>query len=100
MAIDGGSIRSLPLAPAPMRVTSKGQVTIPQAIRERWGLLPHTEVHFVEEGGRVFLEKDDSQPSRGHEAVQRLQQARLRTRLSTDQLLALTRGETETADQF
>ena len=29
----------------------RGQITIPQAIRERWGLLPHTEVHFVEEGG-------------------------------------------------
>ena len=48
-----------------MRVTSNGQVTFPQAIRERFGLLPHTEVHFVEEGGRVFLEKDNSQPSRG-----------------------------------
>ena len=84
-----------------MRVTSKGQVTIPQAIRERCGLLPHTEVHFVEEGGRVFLERDDSQqPSRGTEAVQRLQQARLRTKLSTDQLLALTRGDIETGDQL
>ncbi|MCC6237233.1 MAG: AbrB/MazE/SpoVT family DNA-binding domain-containing protein, partial [Dehalococcoidia bacterium] len=27
-----------------MRITSKGQVTIPQEIRERAGLLPHTEV--------------------------------------------------------
>ena len=83
-----------------MRVTSKGQVTIPQAIRERCGLLPHTEVHFVEEGGRVFLEKDDSQSSRGTEAVQRLQQARHRTKLSTDQLLALTRGDIRTGDQL
>jgi AbrB family looped-hinge helix DNA binding protein len=58
-----------------MRVTSKGQITIPQAIRERWGLLPHTEVQFVEEGGRVFLKNDNDQPSRGHEAVQRFQQA-------------------------
>ena len=83
-----------------MRVTSKGQVTIPQAIRERCGLLPHIEVHFVEEGRKVFLQKDDSQPSRGDEAVQRLQQARLRTKLSTDQLLALTRGDSETGDQL
>jgi AbrB family looped-hinge helix DNA binding protein len=35
-----------------MRITSKGQVTIPQSVRERCGLLPHTEVRFVEEGGR------------------------------------------------
>jgi hypothetical protein len=48
----------------------------------------------------VFLERDDSQPSRGTEAVQRLQQARLRTKLSTDQLLALTRGDIETGDQL
>jgi hypothetical protein len=26
-----------------MRITSKGQVTIPQDIRERYGLLPNTE---------------------------------------------------------
>ena len=57
-------------------------------------------MHFVEEGGRVFLEKDDGQPSRGHEAEHRLQQARLRTKLSTDQLLALTRGDSETGDQL
>jgi AbrB family looped-hinge helix DNA binding protein len=75
-----------------MRVTSKGQVTIPQSIRERCGLLPHTEVRFVEEGGRVILEKLGDCPSRGEEGVQRLRQARLRTRLSTDELLALTRG--------
>ncbi len=75
-----------------MRITSKGQVTIPQAIRERSGLLPHTEVRFVEEGGRVILEKLGDRPSRGEEGVQRLQQTRLRTRLSTDELLALARG--------
>jgi hypothetical protein len=57
-------------------------------------------VHFVEEGGRVFLEKDESQPSRGDESVQRLQQTRLRTKFSTDQLLALTRGEIEAGEQL
>lgn len=29
-----------------MKLTSKGQVTIPQAIRDRAGLHPHTEVEF------------------------------------------------------
>lgn len=38
-----------------MRITSKGQVTIPQDIREKHGLLPNTEVDFVVERGRVFL---------------------------------------------
>ncbi|KEF41012.1 MAG: hypothetical protein ER33_13995 [Cyanobium sp. CACIAM 14] len=59
-----------------MQITSKGQITIPRGIRERCGLLHHTEVRFVEEGG----------------GGQRLRQARLCTRLSTDELLALTRG--------
>jgi predicted nucleic acid-binding protein len=31
-----------------MRITSKGQVTIPQEIREQCGLLPHTQVRFVD----------------------------------------------------
>lgn len=49
-------------------------------------------MRFVEEGGRVILEKLGDQPSRGKEGLQRLRHARLRTRLSTDELLALTRG--------
>ena len=33
-----------------MRITSKGQVTIPHEIRERAGLLPHTEVDLEFDG--------------------------------------------------
>lgn len=40
-----------------MRVTTKGQVTIPQHIREKLGITPATEVDFVEEEDRVFLVK-------------------------------------------
>jgi AbrB family looped-hinge helix DNA binding protein len=80
-------------ATATMRITSKGQVTIPQAIREQCGLLPHTEVRFEVEEGRVMLVKQDQPGGRGEEGVQRLRQARLRSRLSTDELLALCRGE-------
>jgi AbrB family looped-hinge helix DNA binding protein len=29
-----------------MKITSKGQVTIPQAVREKAGLHPHSEVEF------------------------------------------------------
>ena len=38
-----------------MRVTSKGQVTIPQAIRDAAGLLPHTEVEFIYENDQVVV---------------------------------------------
>ena len=50
-----------------MRVTSKGQVTIPQAIRDKYGFLPETDVAFVEEGERVYLVKQPATttPGRG-----------------------------------
>ena len=40
-----------------MRVTTKGQVTIPQHIREKLGITTSTEVDFIEEKGRVFIVK-------------------------------------------
>jgi len=40
-----------------MRVTTKGQVTIPQHIREKLGITPATEVDFFEQKGRVYLVK-------------------------------------------
>lgn len=76
-----------------MRITSKGQVTIPQEIREQCGLLPHTQVRFLVRDGRVLIEKEPAEASRGSEVLHRLRRARLRTRLSTDELLALTRGD-------
>ncbi len=40
-----------------MKITVKGQVTIPKTIRERYGLRPGSEVRFVEKDHRVVLEK-------------------------------------------
>jgi len=40
-----------------MRVTSKGQVTIPQDIRNKLGFRPNTDVEFVVERGKVYLRK-------------------------------------------
>lgn len=40
-----------------MRVTSKGQVTIPQHIRGKLGIAPGSEVEFLEEGDRAYLSK-------------------------------------------
>jgi len=76
-----------------MRITSKGQVTIPQEIRLRAGLEPHMEVEFSIESGNIILRKSSARPDRGEAAVARLRRARPRTRLSTDEILALTRGE-------
>lgn len=40
-----------------MRVTEKGQVTIPKDIRDRFGILPGAEVEFItdEKGPRLVL---------------------------------------------
>lgn len=57
------------------------------------GGLAHTSVQFREENGRVLIEKATPSPSPGEDAIQRLHQSRVCTRLSTEELLALTRGE-------
>lgn len=47
-----------------MRITSKGQVTIPLEIRQKLGLLPNTEVEFRLQGNTARLVKVSSK--RGH----------------------------------
>lgn len=75
-----------------MRITSKGQVTIPQEIRERFGLLPDTEVEFVAKRHSVQIVKatNPTRPSRGEALVRRLR-GRATVKMSTDEILALTR---------
>lgn len=74
-----------------MKITTKGQVTIPQEIRERLGLLPHTDVDFEVRGGLVVLKKAAA-GRRGRRVVEHLR-GRGSVRMSTDEILALTRGE-------
>ncbi len=74
-----------------MRITSKGQVTIPIEIRNRLGLLPETDVVFEVEGNAVRLRKAPGASRRGSAVVQRMR-GRSRSRLTTDQILEMTRG--------
>jgi AbrB family looped-hinge helix DNA binding protein len=78
-----------------MRITSKGQVTIPQGIRERTGLLPNTEVEFLEDetGVRIVKATARRRPSRGAVAVRRLRDHGSTISMSTDEIMALTRGD-------
>jgi AbrB family looped-hinge helix DNA binding protein len=74
-----------------MRITSKGQVTIPQEIRERAGLLPHTEVEFVYDGKTVqIVRADRKKMSRGARIVEHMR-GRGTIKLTTDQIMAMTR---------
>ena len=79
-----------------MRITSKGQVTIPIDIRERAGLLPQTEVEWVIEDGKVVLRP----------ATDRLEEVRRKIRsvrgtgtdnldMTTDELMEMLRGPWE-----
>jgi AbrB family looped-hinge helix DNA binding protein len=74
-----------------MRVTSKGQVTIPVAIREQLGLLPGTLVEFRVDGGEVRLSRARDDHGRGRTLVAHLR-GRARGGLSTYEIMALTRG--------
>jgi AbrB family looped-hinge helix DNA binding protein len=77
---------------AAMKITSKGQVTIPQEIRERMGLLPDTEVEFVVRGNVVQIVKARQQAlSRGARIV-RAMRGTATAGLSTDDIMKLTRG--------
>lgn len=74
-----------------MKITTKGQVTIPQEIRERLGLLPQTEVDFEVRGDVVMVTKA-RRGRRGRRIVETLR-GKGDVRMSTDEILALTRGE-------
>jgi len=78
-----------------MRITSKGQVTIPQAVRESVGLLPNTEVEIVIEDGNVTIRKARTThpSSRGQRAVRILRGRAGGIGMTTDEIMALTRGE-------
>ena len=74
-----------------MRITSKGQVTIPLAIRKKAGFLPDTEVEFELKGNTVVLRRATRAPRCSPRLLQALR-GRGTTRMSTDQIMALTRG--------
>ena len=78
-----------------MKITTKGQVTIPVEIREKLGLLPNSEVEFEVVGQTVRVRKirrAREAGRRGKSIVQRLR-GRGSVRMTTDQILALTRGD-------
>ncbi|MBI2799421.1 MAG: AbrB/MazE/SpoVT family DNA-binding domain-containing protein [Gammaproteobacteria bacterium] len=77
-----------------MRITSKGQVTIPVEIRERLGLLPNCEVEFVVEGSALRLRKvrGGRASGRGRSIVQHLK-GKATSSMTTKQIMALTRAE-------
>ena len=78
-----------------MGITTKGQVTIPQEMRNRLGLLPYTKVEFRMVGDMVQIRKAKQQASdsaRGKAALNALR-GTADGGLSTKEIMAMTRGE-------
>jgi len=73
-----------------MRVTSKGQVTIPRNVREVLGIAPETNVDFKEDNGRFYIVKT-SRPK----ATSKFKKFRgmATAEMTTDEIMSLTRGE-------
>ncbi len=74
-----------------MRVTTKGQVTIPQHIRELLNITPATEVDFVQDEGKVYLVKKNQ--ARPRNSVYAKLRGVATAQMSTDEIMTLTRGD-------
>lgn len=71
-----------------MRVTTKGQVTIPRNVREELGITPETDVEFVEDNGRFYIVKTNSP-----RIIGKFRKFRgiATAKMSTEEILSLTR---------
>ena len=71
-----------------MRVTSKGQVTIPRNVRETLGIMPETEIDFREDNGRFYIVKT-TKPK----ATNKFKKLRgiVTAKMTTDEIMNLTR---------
>ena len=82
-----------------MRVTSKGQVTIPERIRRQAGMLPGTEVDFVCDHSGVHLRKKSEGRNSPSARERRLGDVLHRLRgsatinMTTEEVMALTRNK-------
>jgi len=75
-----------------MRLTSKGQITIPQQVRHELGLEPGDEIDVVVRDGVATIVPATGPTGRGRRMVDALI-GRGDVDLSTDEIMALTRGE-------
>ena len=74
-----------------MKVTEKGQVTIPKELRDALGIDAGTEVDFERNDDTIVLRKSTAQPTRGRRLADRLR-GRGDVAMTTDEIMALTRN--------
>lgn len=73
-----------------MRMTEKGQVTIPKELRDELGIGAGTEVEFERKDNAIVVRKVNDASGRGRQLAQRLR-GRGDVALTTDEIMALTR---------
>ena len=77
-----------------MRITSKGQVTIPAEIRERFGFMPNSSIDFIEEDEKVYIVKSaNSAPSFAGENPFDYVRGKADKGMSTEDIMKLTRSD-------
>jgi AbrB family looped-hinge helix DNA binding protein len=75
-----------------VRLNTKGQVTIPAWIRDKYHLNPGDEVEVVENGNTLVIVRSTGAQSAGQRLVQSMR-GRGSTSMSTDELMGLLRDE-------
>ncbi len=75
-----------------MRVTEKGQVTIPKDLRDGLGIGAGTEVEFERADDTIVVRKVNGTSTRGRQLVERLR-GRGDVPLTTEEIMALTRRD-------
>lgn len=74
-----------------MKVTTKGQVTIPRNIREKLGITAETEINFEEENGKFYIVRTNKPTITGKFSKLR---GIATAKMSTDEIMSLTREST------
>ncbi len=71
-----------------MRVTTKGQVTIPRDVREKLGIVPETDIDFQEDNGKFYIVK-----TTGPKPTKKFKKFRgiATSDMTTDEIMRLTR---------
>jgi AbrB family looped-hinge helix DNA binding protein len=79
------------------RLTSKGQVTIPKAMRDAIGLRPGDVIEFEHDGERLFISRAEYERPEDHPMIQRLRAAGKHMTMSSAELMALLRDPEDEA---
>jgi AbrB family looped-hinge helix DNA binding protein len=73
------------------RITSKGQVTIPQDIRNKFGFLPGMEVEIIAEGNKALIVKS----RRENKFIKWVGRGKRRSKEDIDQMFDDVRGRSD-----